>query len=69
MIVLTFRPTILDRHVLTFDVAGFNEAFAERGGLLLGAEDRPAVDEPNYRNRRLLRTRRKGPRRRVRRAA
>jgi hypothetical protein len=36
-IVLTFRPTILDRHVLTFDVASVSEAFAEGGRFLRGA--------------------------------
>jgi len=37
LIVLTFRPTILDRHVLTFDVASVSEAFAEGGRFLRGA--------------------------------
>ena len=56
LIVLTFRPTILDRHVLTFGVASVSEAFAEGGRFLRGATSRRAVDEPNYRHSRLLRT-------------
>jgi len=30
-IVLTFRPAVLDGHVLSLDVAGFVEAFPKRG--------------------------------------
>src|SRR5262249_9399819 len=37
LIVLTFRPTILDRHVLTFDIASLSEAFAESRRVLSGA--------------------------------
>jgi hypothetical protein len=39
-----------------------SEAFAEGGRFLRGANSRRAVDEPNYRHSRLLRTRRERPR-------
>src|SRR6516225_5821131 len=55
---------IFDHHVLAFDVTGFVEAFAERGCTSRGGIERAAVDKPNHRHRRLLRTRRERPRRR-----
>ena len=36
-IVLALQPVVLDRHVLAFDVAGFVEAFAERGHIARGS--------------------------------
>jgi hypothetical protein len=36
-IVLALQPVVLDRHVLPFDVAGFVEAFAERGHITRGS--------------------------------
>src|SRR6266446_6346427 len=42
---MTFRPTILDRHVLTFDVASVSEAFAEGGRFLRGANGRRAAEQ------------------------
>ena len=53
-IVLALQPVVLDHHVLAFDVAGFVEAFAERGGIAGGVLGRSAVDEADDR-RRLLR--------------
>jgi len=41
--VLTLQPVVFDRHVLSFDVAGFVEALAERGRTGCGAIGRPAV--------------------------
>ena len=60
-IVLALQPVVLDRHVLAFDVAGFVEAFAERGHIARGGIGRPAVDKPDHRQRRLLRARRERP--------
>src|SRR5262249_55530059 len=60
-IVLTFRPSVFDRHVLALDVAGFAQALTEGDH---GACERPrrrAVEEPNHRHRRLLRARRERP--------
>jgi hypothetical protein len=34
---LALQPVVFDRHVLTFDVARFVEAFAERGRTVCGA--------------------------------
>ena len=42
-IVLALQPVVLDRHVLAFDVAGFVEAFAERGHIARGGIGRPGV--------------------------
>jgi hypothetical protein len=48
---------VLHPHVLAFDVAGFAEAFLERGHLACGAVERPAANQPDHRHRRLLRVR------------
>ena len=53
---------VLDRHVLAFDVAGFVEAFAERGRKARGGIGRPVSDKPDHRHRRLLRARSERPR-------
>jgi hypothetical protein len=57
------QPVVLDRHVLTLDVAGFAEAFIERSGIAHGGLGRPGADEADDRHRRLLRARRERPRR------
>ena len=62
---MALQPMVLDRHVLALDVAGFVEAFAERGHITRGGIGRPVSDKPDHRHRRLLRTRRKRPRRRT----
>ena len=57
--------TKLDRIIADAEndfVASVSEAFAEGGRFLRGANSRRAVDEPNYRHSRLLRTRRERPR-------
>ena len=61
-IVLDLQPVVLDRDVLAFDVAGFVEAFAERGHKAGVGIGRPVSDKPDHRQRRLLRPRRKRPR-------
>jgi hypothetical protein len=58
-IVLALQPVVLDRHILTIDVAGFVETLTERSGT--ARIGRPAVDEADYRHRRLLRARRERP--------
>ena len=60
-IVLALQPVVLDRHVLAFDVAGFVEAFAERGHKARGGIGRPVSDKPDHRHRRLLRARGERP--------
>jgi hypothetical protein len=61
----SFRPTVLDRHILAFDIAGFMEALPKcdqpmrlfaRGG---------DAEKSDHRYRRLLRARRGRPRRRA----
>ena len=61
-IVLALQPVVLDRHVLAVDVAGFVEAFAERGHKARVGIGRPVSDKPDHRQRRLLRARRERPR-------
>ena len=51
------NPVVLDRHVLTLDVAGFVEAFAERGHIACVGIGRTYADKPDHRHRRLLRVR------------
>src|SRR5258708_6039924 len=46
---------VLDRYVPAFDIAGFVEAFAERGRVGCADIGRAGVDEPDHRQRRLLR--------------
>ena len=48
-IVLALQPVVLDRHVLAFDVAGFVEAFAERGRKARRGISRPVSDKPDHR--------------------
>ena len=55
---------VLDRHVLALDIAGFIEAFAERGHIIHESRGRTAVDERNHGHRRLLRPTYHRPRRR-----
>ena len=45
-IVLALQPVVLDRHVLAFDVAGFVEAFAERGRMRAEASGDPPLINP-----------------------
>ena len=54
-IVLALQPMVLDRRVLALDVAGFVESFTERSDLAQRGVRRPAADEADDRQRRLLR--------------
>jgi hypothetical protein len=60
---LVLRIPILDRHVLALDITGFLQALEKRNGhilvdLISGLGD----EEPDHRQRRLLRPRRHRPR-------
>src|SRR5262249_51918332 len=63
-VVLTLRPAILDRHVLTLDLAGSPQTFAKRDHVRRIPLRRCAIEEPDHRHR-LLRARRERPRRRA----
>ncbi|MGB7100061.1 MAG: hypothetical protein WBD95_15020 [Xanthobacteraceae bacterium] len=58
---LTLRPTVFDRHVPPFDIAGLTQAIAERLHKMFNCARRRAVEEPNHRLRRLLRPRSQRP--------
>ena len=64
-IVLVVRPAVFDREVLALDIACLFQAPMERGqeGRVLAG--RPAVEEPDYRQRRLLRAGGERPRSRA----
>src|SRR4029077_19087457 len=65
-IVLAAEPVILYDHVLALNVAGFAEAFRERGGMASGAIERSTGDKAAHRQLpRLLRPRRERPRSRA----
>src|SRR5258708_23613027 len=55
---LVLRPAILDRHILTLDVAGLTKALAECGQIACTIDRRRAAKESYHRHRRLLRARR-----------
>src|SRR5262249_45976081 len=61
-IVLTLRPAILDRDVLTFHKARFVEPLPERGQEGPEVVKRTETEEPDHRHPRLLRARRERPR-------
>src|SRR5215470_1957178 len=54
---LVLGPAILDRHILTLDVAGFTNALPECGQIACTISKRRAAEEPDDRHRRLLRAR------------
>src|SRR5262245_17050039 len=60
---LVLRPAILDRHILTLDVAGFTKALAECGQIACTIGRPRGAEEPDHRHRALLRARRERPRR------
>src|SRR5262249_20787275 len=60
-VILAVRPAVLDRHVLTLDVAGFLQTLPEPSHHRPVAVRRSAVEKPNRRHRRLLRARRERP--------
>jgi hypothetical protein len=57
-----FKPVVLDRHILAFDVAGVVETFAEGSCQARGGIGRPVPDKTDHRQRRLLRACRERPR-------
>src|SRR5262249_27955315 len=63
-IVFALEPMVLHHHVPAVDVAGFDQASAERIGNARGAVSRPTADKADDRQCRLLRPRRERPRRR-----
>src|SRR5215471_10169507 len=64
-VVLVLRPAILDRHILTLDVAGFTNALPECGQIACTISKRRAAEEPDHWHRSLLRARHERPRRRA----
>src|SRR5262245_2337638 len=60
---LVLRPSVFDRDVLAFDIAGFLQTLTERGRHGPIPVGRGAVEKPNHRHRCLLRTRGHRPRR------
>src|SRR5262249_4727121 len=61
-VVLTFRPTVFDRHILAFDITRFLQTLAERPDLLPQRSGRSGIEEADHGHRRLLRARRERPR-------
>jgi hypothetical protein len=64
-IVLLVRPAILDRHGLAFDQAALANAAPKRGHKVGATTGRRGAEHPDHRHGRLLRARRKRPRRRA----
>jgi hypothetical protein len=62
LIISTFSPTILDRYVLSLDVAAFAQALAERAQRLGEHVRRPRADKADYWYRRPLRVHDERPR-------
>jgi hypothetical protein len=59
--ILAFQPMVLDRYVLTLEVAGFSEGVPERRPEACHAIGRSEVYEPDDGPRHLLRARRERP--------
>jgi hypothetical protein len=59
---LTLRPAVFDRRILTFDVTAFLEALVEYFDHIGGLGWRPTAQEPDHRQRWLLRMHRERPR-------
>src|SRR5579863_1938100 len=59
--VVSVRPTIFDRDILTFDEAGFTQTFAKTGGTGSVRLRRLAAEIADHRHRRPLRPRRQRP--------
>ena len=60
-IVLTVRPAVLDRHILSVDKSSLFQAASERGDDGIVTSSRRVPEEPDHRHRRLLRSRRERP--------
>src|SRR5262249_20856326 len=61
-IIATFRPTVIDRDVLAFEIAGISQTLPEPGHKVCRGAGRPSAEEPDHRHRGLLRARRERPR-------
>src|SRR5262245_23267423 len=61
-IVLTFRPTVRDRNIVAFDIAGFIEAFSKCAQPMGLCASRRAAEKSNHRHCWLLRARSERPR-------
>src|SRR5262249_54578488 len=62
---LVFCETVFDRHVAAVGITGFTQAATERGGEIGPVILTERVQEPDHRQRRLLRTCRERPCRRA----
>jgi hypothetical protein len=60
-VVLVVRPEVFGRHVPALDIAGFGKALVERAHTGHNQIRRSGVEEPDHRQRRLLRARRERP--------
>src|SRR5262249_39656881 len=56
-VVLTFRPTVFDRHILAFDITRFLQTLPERPDLLPQRSGRSGIEEADHGHCRLLRAR------------
>jgi len=58
------RPVIFDQNVATIDETGFAQSSSECRNVVGARRERPIMEKPNHRHRRLLRVRRERPRHR-----
>src|SRR5207302_8178194 len=59
---MALRPAVFDRHILSFDVAGFAQSLEERGNKRCRRRaGRPGVEDADHRHRLLLRARSERP--------
>jgi hypothetical protein len=50
-VILTFRPAVFDRHVVTFDKTGLIQALVERRQVVRKSFAGSSVEEPDHRHR------------------
>jgi hypothetical protein len=62
LIIVTLRRAVIDRHILTLDIASVFEALAKCAQTARVRVRRCGQEDPNHRLRRLLRSRRERPR-------
>ena len=62
---LALCPAVYNFYVVALNITAFSQPFEKGRQLLTRTLSRSGVDKSNYRHRRLLRTRRKRPRRRA----
>src|SRR5262249_18705288 len=60
-VILALSPAVFDAYIPVFDIAGVIQALAERGQGVLVLRGGLGVEEPDHRQRRLLRPRRQRP--------